>query len=58
MVSAGGHKQPHALLYKAIVDGLSEEQCADKLDPWAAQNFGFTPSHSAGEELGNPNRQL
>lgn len=52
-------KQPHNLIHDAIVNGLSDEQCAEKLSIWAAENFGLTASHPAGkDELGNPNKKL
>lgn len=52
-------KQPYDLLHEAIVNGLSDEHCAEKLSTWAAQNFGLTAFHPAGkDELGNPNRNL
>lgn len=52
-------RQPHELIHHAISTGLSDEQCADKLSKWAAENFGMTASHPAGkDESGNPNKNL
>lgn len=51
-------KQPHNLIHDTIVNGLSDEQCAEKLSILAAENFGLTASHPAGkDELGNPNKK-
>jgi hypothetical protein len=45
-------KKPHALLSKALEEGLSDEDCAKHLS-----EFGLTASHPAGkDENGNPNK--
>lgn len=52
-------KEPHNLIHEAIVNGLSDEQCAEKLSIWAVENFGLSASHPAGkDELGNPNKKV
>lgn len=52
-------RQPHELIHNAISSGLSDEQCAEKLSKWAADNFGMTASHPAGkDESGNPKKNL
>ena len=54
-----GDQQPHELLYKAVLDNLSDEETANELSLWAEQAFGMTATHSAGtDDNGNPRKDL
>ena len=55
MVHWHGHcwrddKKPHALLSKALEEGLSDEDCAKHLSDRAFSEFGLIASHSAGKD--------
>ncbi|KAK3093512.1 hypothetical protein FSP39_016633 [Pinctada imbricata] len=51
-------REPHNLLHEASLDGLSDEECAEKLSQWASTEFGLTASHPAGcDETGNPRKE-
>ena len=50
-------KEHHALLSKALDEGLSDEDFAKYLSDWASSKFGLTASHPAGkDENGNPKK--
>jgi hypothetical protein len=52
-------KEPHALLSKALEEGLSDEDCAKHLSDWASSEFGLTASHPAGkDENVNPRKNF
>ena len=52
-------KEPHSLLFDAVSEGLSDDQCAEKLAQWASDNFGMTACHPAGKDLdGNSRKDL
>ena len=52
-------KQPHQLLFEAVQNGLSDDNCAERLSQWAAENIGLTALHPAGtSEMGEPRKDL
>jgi len=52
-------REPHNLLNQAIEEGLSDEDCANKLSNWATEQFGLTASHPAGkDDNGKPRKDL
>lgn len=52
-------REPHNLLHDAVVNGLSDDDCASRLGKWAAHHFGMTAFHHAGCDLeGNPSKEL
>ena len=50
-------KQPHLLMYNAVKDGLSDDECALKLEKWAALQCGLTACHPAGKDENGNSRQ-
>jgi len=52
-------REPHNLMSKALEDGLSDSECADKLAEWASSELGMFASHPAGNgDDGNPRKDL
>ena len=52
-------KQPHQLLFEAVQNGLSDDNCADRLAQWAGENIGLTALHPAGkDETGESRKDL
>jgi hypothetical protein len=52
-------RQPHELLYQAVLDNLEEDEMAGELSRWAEQAFGMTASHPAGTDIdGFPRKDL
>jgi hypothetical protein len=52
-------REPHNLLYEAVLNGLSDDDCAVKLSNWASAEMGMTASHPAGcDSLGNPRKEF
>ena len=43
-------KQPHQLLFEAVQNGLSDDNCANRLAQWAEKNIGMTALHPAGKD--------
>ena len=52
-------KEPHNLLFRAVQEGLSDRQCAQKLAEWASSELGMSAEHPAGlDEFGNSRKDL
>ncbi|XP_021372501.1 uncharacterized protein LOC110462720 [Mizuhopecten yessoensis] len=43
-------KQPYALIHEALERGLTDDECAEELAIWAANQFGISASHPAGKD--------
>ena len=50
-------REPHNLLHKAIEDGLSGGESAERLAKWASSEFGLTASHPAGKDENGESRK-
>lgn len=52
-------REPHDLLNQEIEEGLSDEDCSNKLSNWATEQFGPTASHPAEkDDNGKPRKEL
>ena len=52
-------KQPHQLLFEAMQNGLSDDNCAERLSEWAKKNIGLTALYPAGTlETGESKKDL
>ena len=52
-------RQPHELLYQAVVDNTTDDDMARDLARWAQDIFGLTATHPAGsDDFGQPRKDL
>ena len=50
-------QQPHQLLFEAVQNGLSDDNCADRHAQWAGETIGLTALHPANKDATGESRK-